>query len=596
MNNTYRHFFKTALDIVLSLGGLIILSPLFVALVLALAVAHSGRVFFVQPRPGKDGRIFRLIKFRTMNRQTDSAGNLLPDMQRLTTIGKFLRRTSLDELPQLLNVLKGDMSLVGPRPLLVEYLPLYSAGQRRRHHVRPGITGWAQINGRNAISWQQKFDCDIHYVDHLSFRLDMQILWATLRQLFRPKGINASASVSMPKFTGNDPVAASGSRPQIWLSSPHMGGMELTFVQQAFADNWIAPLGPCVDGFEQDLAAFLGNGGNEGNNSHVAALNTGTSALHLALILLNVQRDDIVICQSMTFSASANPVVYLGATPVFVDSEKDTWNISPPLLQQAIDDCIRKRRKPKAIIAVDLYGMPARWDEITAIAQRYDIPIVEDAAEALGATFRERKCGVFGAFGILSFNGNKIITTSGGGALVCRTAGDAAAARFLATQARDEAPHYQHSRIGYNYRMSNIAAAIGRGQMLVLNDRLAARQRNFDFYKHALAGIPGIALPESPDRSFRSNHWLSRILVDPALTPGSVDRETIRRQLRQAGIESRPVWKPMHLQPIFQTAPFYGDGTSEHLFNHGLCLPSGSNLTQEALEEIRDNLYHLFNK
>ena len=368
---------------------------------------------------------------------------------------------------------------------------------------------------------------------------------------------------------------------KIWLSSPHMGGQEQEFIREAFQDNWIAPLGPHVEGFEKDLTAFLGE------NKFAAALNTGTGALHLALILAGVQRDDIVICQSMTFSASANPIVYLGAKPVFVDSEKDTWNISPVFLEEAILACLQKGKKPKAIIAVDLYGMPARYDELLKIAQQYEIPLIEDAAEALGSVYKGKKCGTFGQYGILSFNGNKIITTSGGGALICPTSQEADFARFLSTQARDQAPHYQHSYIGYNYRMSNIAAGIGRGQMLVLEDRIRARRAVHQFYKEALSHIPGITIFEEPEPSFHSNHWLTCILIDPKLT-GGIDREMIRAKLANVGIESRPLWKPMHLQPIFSSCDFYGERISEDLFHKGLCLPSGSNLTLENLASIQE--------
>jgi dTDP-4-amino-4,6-dideoxygalactose transaminase len=375
--------------------------------------------------------------------------------------------------------------------------------------------------------------------------------------------------------------------PRIWISPPHMGGKELQVVWQAFADNWIAPMGPCVDGFEHDLEAFLGN------DSHVVALNSGTSALHLALIMAGVERGDTVICQTMTFSASVNPIIYLGATPVFVDSERKTGNISPELLQEAIEDCIRKEKKPKAMIVVDLYGMSAQWDEIIGIARQYDIPIIEDAAEALGASYKNKRCGLFGTFGILSFNGNKIITTSGGGALVCQTREDANTAHFLATQARDAAPYYQHSHIGYNYRLSNISAAIGRGQMEVLIQHIQSRRNNHNFYRKALSRIPGVTLREEPDTRYFSNYWLNCIFIDPALTPSGADREAVRIRLRDIGIESRPLWKPMHLQPIFQSYPFYGDGTAEDFFNKGLCLPSGSSLKHADLDEICSNIRQL---
>ena len=365
---------------------------------------------------------------------------------------------------------------------------------------------------------------------------------------------------------------------KIWLSSPHMGENEIKYVKEAFDTNWIAPLGPHVDGFEQDLASFLGN------NSHVAALSSGTAALHLALIMLGVQAGDEVICQSMTFSASANPIAYQKAVPVFVDSEKKTWNMSPALLEEAIQDRIRKGKKPKAIILVHLYGMPAQMNQIMEIAHRYEIPVVEDAAEALGSTYKEQPLGTFGAMGILSFNGNKIITTSGGGALVAKDNQWIRHARFLATQARDPAPHYQHSQIGYNYRMSNVCAGIGRGQMEVLPLRVQQRRRNYDFYKYAFRDIEEIKFADEPGKEFFSNRWLSTILVEDK--EGGLNREHIRLALEKENIESRPLWKPMHLQPVFTGAPFFENGTSEYLFDKGLCLPSGSNLEEHDLERV----------
>ncbi|MBB6612711.1 aminotransferase class I/II-fold pyridoxal phosphate-dependent enzyme [Pontibacter sp. Tf4] len=364
---------------------------------------------------------------------------------------------------------------------------------------------------------------------------------------------------------------------KIWLSSPHMGGTEEKYVKEAFDTNWIAPLGPNVDGFEKDMESFLRN------DVHVAALSSGTAALHLALIILGVKAGDEVICQSMTFSASANPISYQGATPVFVDSEDRTWNMSPEYLEKAIQDRISKGKMPKAIIVVHLYGMPAEMDRIMEIADKYEIPVVEDAAEALGSSYKGRKLGTFGAMSILSFNGNKIITTSGGGALVSTNEEWIKKARFLATQARDNAPHYQHSHIGYNYRMSNICAGIGRGQMEVLQDRVSQRRQNYSYYAETFAEKAAITLPEEPTSDFYSNRWLTTILVDPA---SGTDREELRLALEKENIESRPLWKPMHLQPVFADALFYGDGTCENLFNNGLCLPSGSNLTSEDLARV----------
>ncbi len=365
---------------------------------------------------------------------------------------------------------------------------------------------------------------------------------------------------------------------KIWLSSPHMGGTEQAYVDEAFKTNWIAPLGPNVTNFEDAIQRYINA------DVYVAALSAGTAAIHLALEILGVSHGDEVICQSFTFSASANPIRYLGADPIFVDSERDTWNISPTLLEKAILDRIAKGKKPKAIIAVHLYGMPCKVNEIQAIADAYEIPIVEDSAEALGSTYHGVKCGSFGEIGILSFNGNKIITTSGGGALVAKKEAHKKKAIFLATQARDAAPHYEHSHVGYNYRMSNVLAGIGRGQMEVLDERVAARRANFEFYKARLGHLKEIEFLNEPEGYF-SNRWLSCIL-----TPSYEMRERIRYALLADDIESRPLWKPMHMQPIFKKSPNYSDGTSEDLFERGLCLPSGSNLIQEELERIVDKI------
>ncbi len=372
---------------------------------------------------------------------------------------------------------------------------------------------------------------------------------------------------------------------KIWLSSPHMGGTEQKYIQEAFAANWVAPLGPNVNGLEQDLEKYLKE------ERKVACLVSGTSALHLALILSGVKAGDEVLCQSMTFSASANPITYQGATPIFIDSEQDTWNMSPVALEQAVKDRIAAGKKPKAIIVVHLYGMPAKMDEISAIAKKYEIALLEDAAEALGATYKGQKCGTFGNFGILSFNGNKIITTSGGGALVCKSEEHKQKAIFLATQARDDAPHYQHSHIGYNYRMSNIVAGIGRGQMEVLDKRVAQRRANNRFYQELFKDIDGIEILTEPSGDYFSNHWLSAILINEKKTGFS--REDLRLQLLEDNIESRPLWKPMHLQPVFASCPYYGEKVAETLFNTGLCLPSGSNLTDEDRERIATKIMQI---
>lgn len=366
---------------------------------------------------------------------------------------------------------------------------------------------------------------------------------------------------------------------KIWLSSPHMGGTEQKYIQEAFDTNWVAPLGPNVNGFEQDLEDYLDA------NVHVGALSSGTAAIHLGLILLGVQAGDAVLCQTMTFSASANPILYLGATPIFVDSETTTWGLCPQALEQAIQDRIQKGKKPKAIIAVHLFGVPYQVEAIRAIADTYQIPILEDAASALGSTYKGQKCGTFGDISILSFNGNKIITTSGGGAIVTKTAEQKERAIFYATQSRDNAPHYQHSEIGYNYRMSNICAGIGRGQMEVLDEHVALRRQMHDFYVKLFASIEGVKVFVAPNEDYYANYWLSAITIDENQTKG-ITRETLRLALEAENIESRPLWKPMHLQPIFSNYPYYGSNVAQNLFENGLCLPSGSNLTDNDRKRI----------
>ncbi len=374
---------------------------------------------------------------------------------------------------------------------------------------------------------------------------------------------------------------------RIWLSLAHMGGQEQRFIQEAFDTNWVVPLGPNVDGFEKDLEQFLGNG------VHVVALSAGTAAIHLGLVQLGVMQGDEVICQSFTFSASANPIAYQGAKPVFVGSEPDTWNMNPVLLRVAIKDRIAKTgKKPKAIIPVHLYGMPARMNAILTIADEYGIPVLEDAAEALGAEYKGRKCGTFGEFACLSFNGNKMITTSGGGALVCRTEEEAKRTKFFATQARDNAPHYQHSHIGYNYRMSNICAGIGRGQMYVLEDHIARRRAINQLYRKLLHDLPGITFHTNPNSDFNSNYWLTCIVIDPQ--EAGFTREELHLKMEEENIETRPLWKPMHLQPVFADCPYYGDNTEGRLFDNGLCLPSGPTLTDKDIERVAGVIRNMY--
>lgn len=393
---------------------------------------------------------------------------------------------------------------------------------------------------------------------------------------------------------------------KIWLSSPHMGGAERKFVSEAFDTNWVAPLGPNVDSFEDDISSFLTKGQDQSLNT--AALTSGTAALHLSLIMLGVNSNDVVLVQSFTFCGTTNPVVYQGAEVVFVDSEKDTWNMDPVQLKVAmaalLDDGygIHGKSEPKkgkgyirAIMPVHLYGMPAKLDELEAISKESGVPIVEDAAEALGSTYKGRKCGTFGVMAALSFNGNKIITTSGGGALVSNNKDFIINARFLSTQARDNAPHYQHSQIGYNYRMSNIIAGIGRGQMEVLDERVAQRRSNNKRYREYFRNIEGVNLQTEPNADYFSNYWLTAVIIDPAIT-GGIDREMVRLEMEKENIECRPLWKPMHLQPVFEGSRFFGEGVCVELFEKGLCLPSGSNLTDEEFERIFEVLDKIFIK
>ena len=378
------------------------------------------------------------------------------------------------------------------------------------------------------------------------------------------------------------------SKSKIWLSSPHMGGNEQKYVQEAFDGNWIAPQGPNIIEFQNDLAQYLAQ------DVFVAALSSGTAALHLGLILLGVQQGDEVICQSMTFAASANPILYLGATPIFVDSEIHTWNLCPEALEQAIIDRLSKGKKPKVIIAVHLYGVPYQVEAIQAIADKYNIPVLEDAASTLGSNYKGKKCGTFGTIGVVSFNGNKIITTSGGGAIVTHQKEMKEKALYYATQARDTAPHYQHSAIGYNYRMSNISAAIGRGQMEVLDTHIQARRAMHEFYKTVFKDIKGVTIFSVPNEDYYSNYWLSAITIQSELTKGGVTREILRIAFEDANIESRPLWKPMHLQPVFEKEAYYGGNVAETLFEQGLCLPSGSNITEEEKKRIQEVVEAVF--
>ena len=376
---------------------------------------------------------------------------------------------------------------------------------------------------------------------------------------------------------------------KILLCLAHMSGNEMKYIQEAFDTNWVVPLGPNVNAFEQDLEQLCGEG------KHVVVLSSGTAAIHLALVNLGVTRGDEVICQSMTFSASANPIVYQGATPVFVDSERDSWNMDPNLLEDAIKDRIKKTgRKPKAIIPVYLYGMPGMIDEIMEVARRYEIPVVEDSAEAFGSRYRGQLCGTFGDYGIMSFNGNKMITTSGGGGLICPDEATKKRIMFFATQSREPKPYYLHKEIGYNYRMSNICAGIGRGQMTVLDEHLAHHKHLCNRYVELFANVDGITVHTNPDERYDSNYWLNTITIDPVKT--GTDYETVRQHLEACNIESRPLWKPMHTQPVFQGAPAYVNGVSEEIFGVGLCLPSGPCVSDEDVELVAQEIINCCKK
>jgi dTDP-4-amino-4,6-dideoxygalactose transaminase len=405
---------------------------------------------------------------------------------------------------------------------------------------------------------------------------------------------------------------------RIYLCLAHMSGKEQDFIKEAFDTNWVVPLGPNVNGFEADLKAYVGQ------NKEVVALSAGTAAVHLALLACGVGPGDEVIVQSFTFCASSHPITYLGATPVFVDSERDTWNMDPELLEVAIKDRIAQTgKKPKAIVPVYLYGMPAKLDEIMAIANKYEIPVIEDAAEGFGSMYKNRMCGTFGAYGVLSFNGNKMITTSGGGALICNDAAAKQEIMFYATQARENYPYYQHEKIGYNYRMSNICAGIGRGQMTVAADHVAHHKHVCDLYRELLKEVPGVTLHENPSADYDSNYWLNTVVLDEnlhvvgeeeayaAAVQGAVggasgvthaasslhtdcepnaNVEAMRVFLDKAGIEARPLWKPMHKQPVYANNPAYLNGVSEALFKVGLCLPSGPYVTDEDVHYIVDQI------
>ena len=569
---------KRLFDFVSAFLGIIILFPLFLIVSFLIKTTSKGPIFYTQKRAGRHAKLFTIIKFRSMvaNHGDSNTVTVKGDV-RITKFGAFIRKYKIDELPALWNVLIGEMSLVGPRPDLPDYLLLVTGEDKKILNLRPGITGPASLKYANEeqilmhqddpetyhyeVIFKDKVKINLDYYYNRNLLVDLKLIFATI---FRAS------------FSSDDLL-------RIRLAAPDISVQELEVIKKGFSIDWVSSFGPHTSKFENNLSEM-----SEGRK--IAALSSGTSAIHLALILLGVKKNDDIICASFTFSASANPIKYLGANPIFIDSEKDSWNMCPALMEQAINDGISDNKKPKAIILVHLYGMPAKLDEIMRIADNYDIPVIEDAAEALGSKYNNKQLGTFGKIGIYSFNGNKIITTSGGGALVCDDAEIINKAKFLATQARDDAPHYEHSQIGYNYRMSNVCAAIGVGQLEVLNDRIIRKREIYNFYKTELSGIKEIAFLDESVGSF-SNYWLTTILIDEN---SAIDREQLRLHLEKDNIESRPLWKPMHLQPVFKSCKYYVNGISEDLFNRGICLPSGTNMTKKDLERVVNKIKELY--
>ncbi len=583
---------KRTVDLVVAATGLVLGLPVLVV-VAALVRLHLGSpVLFRQARLGRHAQSFKVMKFRTMTDERDAEGQLLPDDLRLTRLGHLLRTLSLDELPQFWNVLRGDMSLVGPRPLPVTYVRRYTPAEHRRHALRPGLTGWAQVNGRNDLGWDDRLALDAWYVEHRSWWLDTRIALRTLVALVRRTGISAQGEATMmelrppaaatPLAAASAPVPALPAEPapveprRIWLSPPDVRAPERASLLAAVDSGWVAPVGPDLDAFEAELAERCGV-------PHAVALSSGTAALHLALLQAGVGLGDEVLVPTVTFAATANAVTYCGARPCFIDADPVTWQMSPALLAVELAERRERGARPAAVITVDLYGACADYDAILALCDEYEVPVVEDAAEALGATFGGRPAGSFGVAGVLSFNGNKIITTSSGGALLCHDRGAAARARYLATQARGPAVHYEHTEVGFNYRLSNLLAAFGRGQLATLDERIARRRAIQARYREALAGVAGVAFPAN-DPGGTTNAWLTCITLEPGVA--ALQPDELRIELEARNIETRPLWKPMHAQPVFQRHPARLNGTAERLFATGLCLPSGSGMSDDDLERV----------
>jgi FlaA1/EpsC-like NDP-sugar epimerase/dTDP-4-amino-4,6-dideoxygalactose transaminase/lipopolysaccharide/colanic/teichoic acid biosynthesis glycosyltransferase len=580
---------KRAFDIVVAAVGLLVGLPVMAVVAGLVRLRTGGPVLFRQCRLGLHARSFKVVKFTTMTDERDADGALLPDEQRLTPVGRRLRSLSLDELPQLWNVLRGDMSLVGPRPLPVTYVRRYTPAEHRRHTVRPGLTGWAQVNGRNDVGWEERFALDVWYVEHRSLWLDLRILGRTVVALLRRTGISAKGQATMTELRPPAPTVGSpevapapaaaanpGGPARIWLSPPDVRPAERQALLAALESGWIAPVGPDLDAFEAELAERCGV-------PYAVALSSGTAALHLALLQVGVKPGTDVLLPTATFAATANAVAYCGARPCFVDVDPVTWQMSPALLAAELADRRARGARPAAVVTVDLYGACTDYDAILVVCAEHGVPVVEDAAEALGATFGGRPAGSFGAAGVLSFNGNKIITTSSGGALLCHDRGAAERARYLATQARQPAAHYEHTEVGFNYRLSNLLAAFGRGQLATLDERIARRRAIQTRYRQALSDLPGVAFPATDPRT-STNAWLTCITLEPEVAP--LRPNELRLALEARNIETRPLWKPMHAQPVFRGHPARLDGTADRLFATGLCLPSGSGMSDADLDRV----------
>lgn len=567
---------KRFFDLLFSIVGIVLTGWIMLIAFMIASIDTRSNGLFMQERIGKNGKLIKVIKIKTMKNEGNSSSTITTASDsRITRSGRFFRKTKIDELPQLLNVLRGDMSFVGPRPDVPGYADKLTGDDRIILTIRPGITGPASIKYKNEEQILANVDDPKWHNDHILFPDKVKLNVEYVRNYSFLKDINYILKTILGEKRSHELEPK-----RIFLSTPHMSGNEQRYINEAFDSNWIAPLGKNVDEFEKEMARYTGSTG-------AAVLSSGTAAIHLALDLLGVRQGDVVFCSSLTFVASANPIYYLGGEPVFIDSENETWNMSPVALARAMAEAQEKGRLPKAVVIVNLFGQSAKMDELLAICDSYAVPVIEDAAESLGSFYKGRQSGTFGTFGVYSFNGNKIITTSGGGMLVSDDVEKLDRARFLATQAREKFRHYEHQTVGYNYRMSNILAGIGRAQLEVLDDRVKARRAVFARYEKALGGIDGITFMPELAGTY-SNRWLTALELDPDIV--GVTANELMDALDAENIEARPVWKPLHMQPLFEGCAFYAHAddeiVSERLFARGICLPSGSNMTVEEQERV----------